>query len=607
MKLNTIQREGQWSNIADNLNENFSKVDNAVEALNQATIKNIGYFATVDALREAYPIASAGAKAYVGSDYPYAIYLRDATTSAWVDSGETGGEESVNLGDYYKKDEVDAIVAEEKKNINGNYFTVKGKYLTTAGVIKNASNSSAITDYIDITGVEQIEVRGRSGALVALVAFYDADKTFISSIYGAEYAGIIVTITKDTIPANAKYIVATGEDDGNDILIAQTLCSLNNAISSLADARDVLTLDLNDAFVKQGYYVHPDNGRVVSTTNTSVVTDYIDITGVEQIEVRGRSGALVALVAFYDADKTFISSIYGAEYAGIIVTITKDTIPANAKYIVATGKDDGNDILKLVVSLAELFKRLQNENNTSMPLSNISAVLTMGASLMYNGNGWIERGCDIVGATSYNKAVSGEMPSHFANLLYREEYCTEEEFDGADVLVLQFSNAGNVFISENIMSIEDYEEQLDLSLTNPFTELSHAACIDYILKKWQKKCYDQKDNPNSKWYGTPFGKPNNLMFVTHWHDARVSYNDSVRELAHKWGGAICEFDKKIGFSKEQPLYDGSQISVKYAVDTETIGSTVYGWHPLRGAEGQYIQRKMANIFANAIMDYFSFR
>lgn len=84
------------------------------------SLKNKGYFATVEALQAAYPIAVSGSKAYVGVTYPFAIYLWDATTSTWMDSGETGGEESVDLGDYYTKKETDAKVAELESEGNRN-------------------------------------------------------------------------------------------------------------------------------------------------------------------------------------------------------------------------------------------------------------------------------------------------------------------------------------------------------------------------------------------------------------------------------------------------------------------------------------------------------
>lgn len=143
MKLNTIPKDGQWSNISDRLNDNFSKVDVAVEALQDATIKNCGYFSTANALREAYPTASAGAKAYVGLTYPFAIYLWDATTSTWMDSGETGGEESVNLSDYYTKEEIDAKEAEL-------YLAVKNAEKKEIASINRVNTTSSISYIYDM-------------------------------------------------------------------------------------------------------------------------------------------------------------------------------------------------------------------------------------------------------------------------------------------------------------------------------------------------------------------------------------------------------------------------------------------------------------------------
>ena len=124
MKLNTIQKEGLWSNISDRINENFNKVDSAVESLKSATVKNCGYYSTVAALREAYSTASAGAKAYVGDNFPYAIYLWDSAINDWRDSGEVGGTEDVTMnnsittivnGDVTNNPDNEDLVAEDDK------------------------------------------------------------------------------------------------------------------------------------------------------------------------------------------------------------------------------------------------------------------------------------------------------------------------------------------------------------------------------------------------------------------------------------------------------------------------------------------------------------
>lgn len=243
-------------------------------------------------------------------------------------------------------------------------------------------------------------------------------------------------------------------------------------------------------------------------------------------------------------------------------------------------------------------------------LGDIAGVGTMGASLIYDGNNWVESACHALGVDCYNKAVSGfGDPGYFANKLWRGEYCSDQEFENIDILVIQFASSGDVYQNNTgfLNDFNDYCRNFDPNICtyNQFYKYNPAQCIDYILKYWQNWCFKQKDNSKSKWYGTKHGKPCRLLFVTHWHDARVQYNNSIRKLAEKWGAAICEFDKKIGFSKDQPLADGMQVSVIYAVDTQEIDGVTYGWHPLRGTNGTYIQTRMAGIFMNSLIENFT--
>ena len=104
MELNAIQQQSTWGDASAQINENFTKVGVAIEGIKDATTRNKGYYATAADLQSAFPTAPIGSKAYVGTSYPYAIYTWSG--SVWVDSGQTGGEESLNLGDYYNKIEV---------------------------------------------------------------------------------------------------------------------------------------------------------------------------------------------------------------------------------------------------------------------------------------------------------------------------------------------------------------------------------------------------------------------------------------------------------------------------------------------------------------------
>lgn len=111
MEAVNIKTQTTWADAAAQINSNTQKIVAEVNRLGGATYKNMGYFLTLAALKSAYPTASMGAKAYVGSKFPYAVYLWNDSSNTWIDSGQTGGNESLNLGNYYTKDETNTIVS----------------------------------------------------------------------------------------------------------------------------------------------------------------------------------------------------------------------------------------------------------------------------------------------------------------------------------------------------------------------------------------------------------------------------------------------------------------------------------------------------------------
>ena len=251
----------------------------------------------------------------------------------------------------------------------------------------------------------------------------------------------------------------------------------------------------------------------------------------------------------------------------------------------------------LLISCNNEFKQ------TNDYIESHTIVMAMGASLMSPENNWFNDGCSMLECGAYNKAIQGTMPVDYAEKLWRNTYCTESEFDKTDILAIQFANAGDVFSCDSLKEIStDYTNEFSHSKTeNQFKKYSNAQLLDYILKSWKEKCKRQQYNKNSKWFNVEGGKPFKVILVTHWHDARTTYNESIRKVAKKWNLPVCELDKNIGFTKEKPLADGTQVSIKYARDTEKIDNIIYGWHPLVGKEGSEIQARMANIFAETLI------
>ncbi len=226
------------------------------------------------------------------------------------------------------------------------------------------------------------------------------------------------------------------------------------------------------------------------------------------------------------------------------------------------------------------------------PNSKKLVLATMGASLMYPGNGWVEKACQQQNIRCLNKAVSSKLIIDFAQQLWNNTYATKEELKQIDILLIQFANCGDVCGDSTTMfpTADDYTRNYTIFSEELFTEYSHAQQMDYILKRWRQIC-------------TQYNKPMQVILVTHWHDGRTTYNESVRKLAQRWEADVCELDKYIGFTKDHPLPDGRQPSILYAKDTEIIDGIEYGWHPLRGKEGEYIQSVMADILADKLQLY----
>lgn len=104
MNLEKINTQTTWESAVGSINGNHSKINEAVIRLENATYKNKGYYRSLDELEANVPVPSNGSKAYVGNKYPYQIYI--SNNGAWMDSGEMGGDENIDLDRIYVKDDI---------------------------------------------------------------------------------------------------------------------------------------------------------------------------------------------------------------------------------------------------------------------------------------------------------------------------------------------------------------------------------------------------------------------------------------------------------------------------------------------------------------------
>lgn len=93
MNIQDLKSNTTWQEASNTINNNNNKISLAIATLENATLKNKGYFTTLEKLNEAIPNPTIGSKAYVGTSEPYAIYIVE--NGSWVDSGYTGGDEIV--------------------------------------------------------------------------------------------------------------------------------------------------------------------------------------------------------------------------------------------------------------------------------------------------------------------------------------------------------------------------------------------------------------------------------------------------------------------------------------------------------------------------------
>lgn len=90
-QLGKVLTQTTWAKASDTINKNSDKIYEAITQVENATIRNKGYFLSSSALNEAYPNPMAGMTAFVYNQdndqtYPYDIYqsFYDEETGAWI-------------------------------------------------------------------------------------------------------------------------------------------------------------------------------------------------------------------------------------------------------------------------------------------------------------------------------------------------------------------------------------------------------------------------------------------------------------------------------------------------------------------------------------------
>lgn len=335
-------------------------------------------------------------------------------------------------------------------------------------------------------------------------------------------------------------------------------------------------------------------------------TDFIEIKDGYTIKTRVDPGTNFG-IAFYDENKNYL---YGTnEYNG--QELKTHQIQTSVKYIRICNqyeKQQNPIVIQRLVSYKKNTKYFDKN------------VVLFGASFAYKDNGWFEHSADVLGFIPNNLAVSG------TTIQYLAENATSIITQG----LLNYSDAIVIMYTHNYDCYDGVDLKDDYTQYSNFNSLSSAASYDYVIKYIIDKC-------------TQLGKRPNIYLCTHWHDGRATYNDSVRQLANKWGFPLVEFDKMTlsAITTHPTLKDSNNHELSVSIidaltppdhpsdiiqdittdnsgcvsvniggttkllDAEVIDGKICAWHPNRRYKGgdrglPKIQEIMANVFVDKL-------
>lgn len=296
---------------------------------------------------------------------------------------------------------------------------------------------------------------------------------------------------------------------------------------------------------------------------------------------------------------------------------------------------------------APIVKKAENPNHGK----SIKTIFASGASTTVPSNGWFERACRELGFKYINAAVSGESVMHHATKAWKGTLWTSEELDNFDVLSLSHNHNYDIsFVPENPTvlknTVAEYENQGYDENNNPLTpgtadpenpnhrivtygsvgasgplvpnpEVNerYAAGYDYLIKKYRQECYNLKDNPDSKWYGSEYGKPCTIIICSHWHDGYVVFNEAAKTVCDRTGAIYSDTASYNGWTWRTTDPDDPN-SIRWSAEVcnnasyggsndlhnEPINGVIYtnmGFHPTRDVNSEFNKRR-ASVFKETL-------
>lgn len=297
MNIQDLKSNTTWQEASNTINNNNNKISLAIATLENAKLKNKGYFTTVEKLNEAVPNPTIGSKAYVGTSEPYAIYIVE--NGVWVDSGYTGGDEIVAKITTGRIE--DGAVTTEKIATTAfdSTLSVSGK-IAPADVVggKITELEKTIPNKLDLRSSEGYQPfattivndkiisaishnpTNSAGNCYTTFNVSPGEKYHIKGYsFNSDYCGIYVHSTSPN--TTTKIVIAAGDFD-IDLTIPEgkTICSVNGKISGIGALSiekwvethqtseefyqefDALSSEVKDAFRPHKYGIEILNNKV---------------------------------------------------------------------------------------------------------------------------------------------------------------------------------------------------------------------------------------------------------------------------------------------------------------------------------------------------------